>query len=435
MSEGSAKPVRAKVLVAGASGLIGRRVARALDDAGHDVVFTSRRPRPAAGQSALSVDSAEAPSAQWWAGRLRDVDVVINAVGIFREHGRQRFEVLHARAPTALFEGAARAGVRLVIQLSALGSDDGAATAYHRSKHRADESLRKLPIASVIVQPSLVYAPEGVSSRLFRRLAVLPALALPATTAEIQPVHVEDLVAAIVGMVESPPTGSETVAVVGPEPMTLDRYLARLRRAMGIARPAWRLPVPPVIALGTSRLLAHLPGSLVDPDAIRMLLQGRAADPSAFARWLGQAPRPVESFIRDEDKRELAQEAALSTLAMIARLCVAAVWIWTGIVSLGLYPVADSLALLGDFGLRGAPAWVALYAGAMLDLALGVLTLAAPARWMGRVWCAQLVVIAGYTALITLRMPHWWLHPYGPLSKNLPMMAVIGMLWVMQRGR
>jgi hypothetical protein len=64
-----------------------------------------------------------------------------------------------------------------------------------------------------------------------------------------------------------------------------------------------------------------------------------------------------------------------------------------------------------------------------------MLTLAAPARWMGRIWCAQLVVIAGYTVLITLRMPHWWLHPYGPLTKNLPMMAVIGMLWTMHRER
>ena len=54
---------------------------------------------------------------------------------------------------------------------------------------------------------------------------------------------------------------------------------------------------------------------------------------------------------------------------------------------------------------------------------------------MGRIWCAQLVVIAGYTVLITLRMPHWWLHPYGPLTKNLPMMAVIGMLWTMHRER
>jgi hypothetical protein len=52
---------------------------------------------------------------------------------------------------------------------------------------------------------------------------------------------------------------------------------------------------------------------------------------------------------------------------------------------------------------------------------------------MGRIWCAQLLLIAGYTALITLRMPHWWLHPYGPLSKNLPMLALIGLLWATQR--
>jgi hypothetical protein len=50
---------------------------------------------------------------------------------------------------------------------------------------------------------------------------------------------------------------------------------------------------------------------------------------------------------------------------------------------LGLYPVADSLALLADFGLQGQPALLALHAGAALDLTPGLLTLAAPPRHMG----------------------------------------------------
>lgn len=424
-----------KVLLTGASGLIGGRLAIALAEAGHEVIAAGRNPRPGQGGATLVVDFSEPPSADWWAARLHGVDIVINAVGIFRERGRQRFDVLHTRAPVALFEGAARAGTRLVVQLSALGSDAGAATPYHRSKHRADEALRAMPVASVIVQPSLVYAPEGASSRLFRRLALLPVLALPGTDAPVQPIHVEDLAEAIVRMVQVPRAGSVTVPAVGPEPMTLACYLARLRRALGVERPAWRLRVPPSVALPAARLLARLPGSLVDADAVRMLLRGQSADPSAIACWLGRSPRPVDAFIPAGEGQDLAREAKLDNLAVAARLAIAAVWIWTGIVSLGLFPVEDSLALLADFGLQGAPALWALHAGAVLDIALGVLTLAAPAHWMGRVWLAQLAVIAGYTAVITLRMPHWWLHPYGPLTKNLPMMALVALLWAMQRGR
>ncbi|HLL18449.1 MAG TPA: DoxX-like family protein, partial [Rubrivivax sp.] len=53
----------------------------------------------------------------------------------------------------------------------------------------------------------------------------------------------------------------------------------------------------------------------------------------------------------------------------------------------------------------------------------------APARWRRWVWLAQLALIAGYTAIITIFLPEYWLHPYGPISKNLPIMAAIALLW------
>jgi hypothetical protein len=95
--------------------------------------------------------------------------------------------------------------------------------------------------------------------------------------------------------------------------------------------------------------------------------------------------------------------------------------------------VADSRALLARVGLHGALATLALYGAAALDLVLGVLTLAAPVRWRRPVWLAQAALIAGYTLLITLFLPGYWLHPYGPISKNIPLLALIGLLWSLER--
>jgi hypothetical protein len=117
----------------------------------------------------------------------------------------------------------------------------------------------------------------------------------------------------------------------------------------------------------------------------------------------------------------------------VLRIALALMWVWTGIVSLGLYPVQDSYALLARTGLHGAAAGIALYGAALLDLVLGVLTLAAPARWRRPVWLAQLALIAGYTLLVTLFLPEFWLHPYGPISKNLPILAAIALLWALER--
>ena len=50
-------------------------------------------------------------------------------------------------------------------------------------------------------------------------------------------------------------------------------------------------------------------------------------------------------------------------------------------------------------------------------------------------WLVQLALIAGYTLLITLFLPEYWLHPYGPISKNLPLAALIALLWALEPPR
>ena len=84
---------------------------------------------------------------------------------------------------------------------------------------------------------------------------------------------------------------------------------------------------------------------------------------------------------------------------------------------------AARLALLARTGLEGGIALAALYAAALLDLAFGAATL----LWRRRRWLyrAQIALILGSTALISLFLPEYWAHPYGPLSKNLPMLAAI----------
>jgi hypothetical protein len=116
-------------------------------------------------------------------------------------------------------------------------------------------------------------------------------------------------------------------------------------------------------------------------------------------------------------------------------MALALLWIWTAVVSFGLYPVHDSQALLARVGLHGALATFALYGAAFLDLVLGLLTLAAPARWRRPLWLAQAALIGAYTLLITLFLPEYWLHPYGPVSKNLPILAALGLLWGLEPRR
>ncbi|MGN6387975.1 MAG: DoxX-like family protein, partial [Burkholderiaceae bacterium] len=174
------------------------------------------------------------------------------------------------------------------------------------------------------------------------------------------------------------------------------------------------------------------PGALLDRDTLGMLERGNVADAAPITAVLGRTPRPVEEFVPRADAAATRLHARLRWLLALLRICIAAVWIVTGIVALGLYPLADSYALLARAGVTGALAPVMLFGAALLDLALGAATLALPAprrRWL---WIGQLILMGVYTVIITLRLPEFWLHPYGPLVKNLPMAAAIAALLVLE---
>ena len=124
------------------------------------------------------------------------------------------------------------------------------------------------------------------------------------------------------------------------------------------------------------------------------------------------------------------REARLFWLLPLLRLAVALVWLWTAAVSAGLYLVSQSLELLETAGAAPGFARVLLPGAVIFDLMLGLATLAAPARWRVRiVWPLQLALMAFYTAILSWQLPQFWLHPFGPLSKNLPMAVAIALLW------
>jgi uncharacterized protein YbjT (DUF2867 family) len=426
-----------RVLITGASGFIGRAVAEALLRQGHDVICAGRRPKALAAGTRrcelLSVDLAQTPSVEWWLPRLAHVDAVVNAAGILRETDGQAFRALHTEAPIALFKACATGGVGVVVQISALGADAQAQSRYHLSKKAADEALRELPLRAGVVQPSLVYGPGGASTGLFHRLAAMPLLAFPrCASMMVQPVHLDDAVEGVLALLRAPPAHHMTVAFVGPRALSMRDYLSQLRASLRIGGRLRMVPMPELLFRWTAAVAAHVPGSSLDSETAGMLLRGNVAPSEPFTALLGRPPRDVAQFIPPSQAPALRAQAVAGVWLPVLRVAIALLWLWTAAVSFGLYPVADSLDLLARVGLHGSAALVALYGAAGLDLALGVLTLASAQRWRVSVWALQLLLIAGYTLLISLFLPEYWLHPYGPISKNLPLMAAIALAWALE---
>lgn len=274
------------ILLTGASGFVGGAIHRALAADGHRVRPISRRD---------GVDFRDMQNPQDWRPHLNDIDAVINCVGIIGETRTQRFAALHIAAPQALFRACEHAGVRRVLQISALGADETAFSAYHRSKRAADEALRAMDVDGFVLRPSLIYGRGGRSSALFMRLAALPLIPVIGDGRQrLQPVHISDVVATVRQCLVSSQL-RQTLDIVGSESLSFAEWLQWMRRAQGLP-PGRFLHIPFALAMAGAQLARYL-DPLLHPDNLRMLQRGSEADVRPLAQFLGRMPLAIDAAL------------------------------------------------------------------------------------------------------------------------------------------
>ncbi|WP_440222899.1 NAD(P)H-binding protein [Dokdonella sp. MW10] len=147
-----------KLLIAGATGLVGRHVlALALDDPRVEhVVAPTRRALPAHPKLlAPEVDFDALPSdAAWWA-----VDAVICALGTtMRTAGsREAFQRVDHDYPLAIARLAHAHGTPTYVLNSAMGADAGSSVFYNRVKGDVEDALREVGFRSLVfARPGLI---------------------------------------------------------------------------------------------------------------------------------------------------------------------------------------------------------------------------------------------------------------------------------------
>lgn len=282
-----------RVLVCGARGFIGARVASALQQAGHDVLLGVRA--PAHGQvRERRVDFLRWRQPEAWRTTLVDVDAVVNAVGVLRDGHHQTMQAIHAEAPEALFEACSLQGLRRVVHVSALGID-GNPTLYARSKLAAEAALlsrvRDGHLDGVVLRPSIVFGEGGDSSRLFTLLARSPLLCLPSPVirARVQPIAVGEMALGVARLLSPHGAAVQGVLnVVGPEALTLADFIATLRRQMGHGR-ARVLPLPDLLTRLSARLGDELAWAPWCTETLSLLAQDNVAPAAAFEQLLGRS--------------------------------------------------------------------------------------------------------------------------------------------------
>lgn len=421
-----------RVLVVGSTGCVGAAVAHALRSRGHTVIEGSRR--AADGRHAMHVDYMRPCSPEAWAEALRRerIEVVVNCVGILMAGKRQSFERVHTEGPIELFRGAVMAGVGRLLQVSALGVGSDAealAMPYLRSKLIADDTLASLPLDWAVLRPSLVYGPGSQSAALFATLASLPVISLPgAGRQQVQPLHVYELAEAVARLAEQRGKLGVIFELGGPQPITYREMLAEYRHAQGLGEALW-LPVPKVAMQLLARVAELLPQRVYCRDTLRLLERGNVPAHNALPQVLGRRPTTMAQGLAVTVPQPLVDlRVHLSPAAQwLARAALAFMWLYTSLIS-ALWPQSSGVMnLLARCGFQGAAGVAALAFSCSLNLLLGVLALLRPKPWA---MALQVAAVLGYTATAAYHMPELTLDHCGPLVKNLPVLALLMLLWL-----
>src|SRR3954469_3135570 len=186
-----------KILVLGASGLIGRFVTGDLRARGFDVIAMARSFAPSQMAGALDI---EAPILAMGADEMarlitdRGIDLVVNCLGVLQDGVGSDTKAVHRDFVVRLLQAIAKSGraVRLVhISIPGTAADDR--TAFSTTKRQAERLIAAAGIAYAILRPGLVIAPAAYGgSAMLRALAAFP-VDLPAAerTTPFQPVAIE----------------------------------------------------------------------------------------------------------------------------------------------------------------------------------------------------------------------------------------------------
>jgi nucleoside-diphosphate-sugar epimerase len=409
------------IVVVGGSGFVGRRVTAALLDAGQIVTA------PAHADFDIAREDASA-----LAGKLAGAEIVVNCAGLVRDSRVENLTGVNAEGARRLGLACAQAGVKRLVHISALGAGAGDSTRFQRSKGEGERALSDIEgVRVVIVRPSLVLGAGGATGDFFSALSALP---IPPRLAEgnwrLQPLHVLELAELVVRLALDPDPPA-SVDAVGPRPITTDELTTNLRAWLKLkAMPALTMPRAILNVYAWANEIVEMgPG---DRDLLDLLERGNVGDPAGVTAALGRAPLSLaESLKRRPATIADLWRARLYFLHPLLRLTLALLWLGTGLVSFGLYPPTEFFVMLGELGLTGATAQVALFGAAAVNCGLGFLLLV---NWRPVLVAQGMLLTLILFSAAALLLPHeYWLTPFAPILKNAPIAVALLTLIGMER--
>jgi uncharacterized protein YbjT (DUF2867 family) len=289
-----------RVLIAGATGYIGRRLAERLCGSGATVRCMARRPGAAGDLEKLGCEivAGNVLEPETLAAALEGVTVAYYLVHSMGRGGEGDFAELDRVGAQNFARAAADAGVERIIYLGGLGEG---LSKHLRSRHETAVVLASTGVPVTYLRAAVVLGGGSESFQtVYHLVRRLPAMVTPKwTTTRTQPIAVDDVISYLAAAGGDGPWTGQEVQIAGPDVTTYGGMMEVMADAMGKRRPVM-IRVP----LLTPRLSSLWIGLVtpVDTGVARPLVEGLSTetvitDPSGMAAF-GIEPTGMDEAMR-----------------------------------------------------------------------------------------------------------------------------------------
>jgi uncharacterized protein YbjT (DUF2867 family) len=232
------------LLVTGASGYVGGRLVRALEERGERIRCLARRPQDLAARlsPAIEVVGGDVLDARSLEAALEGVDTAFYLV-----HGmgsRTDFEEEDRRGATNFARAARAAGVRRIVYLGGLGMATDLSP-HLSSRQEVGRILRESGVTTIELRASIILGSGSLSFEMVRALVErLPVLVTPRWVRQLtQPIAIEDVIEYLVASPDAAASGSEVVEIGGPDQVSYLDLMREHARQRGLRRLIIQVPV------------------------------------------------------------------------------------------------------------------------------------------------------------------------------------------------
>ncbi len=229
--------MRGSLFITGASGFIGQQLLARLTPQRYDRIYGLTR------SESTNPGPVHQKNFSWLKGSLFDSEryancldssvVVVHLAGVTGKAPAEQYFSVNCDGTRHLLARCRERQVKNFLSVSSIAANyrDKSQYYYAQSKLQGEEIVKKSGLNYAIVRPTIVLGKESSGWKALSRLARLRWLpVLGDGTAQIQPIDVDDLVDAMISIIEEREFHDESFELGGPETLSIEEFLKRVHR-------------------------------------------------------------------------------------------------------------------------------------------------------------------------------------------------------------